>query len=348
MVGSPVPLYVHHTNHSSGSGSSGIELHGPAALVVALLMVAFVGFLFVGTIHSMVKAVGTARSAVQSGDWTKIAELSGRGIGVLREQDSPEASDRRATVAALAASRGWAYTARNDDFIKRWDQFVPKRHGIYVPHPFLGANVGAVRRCENIVVGTHHGHPFVAFDLMCCLSLDPEVKFGPMLTQKPKLRWRKGGEPEPPSVSCYSVVSLYAGATMPSVVVTPENAAARKVGALLNRDLLLESDDFNRRFSVQAQNPRFASDLLHPRMMQMLLAEQVPLGRWETLGPDLVSIEEDTPFTGETLDQRLGMLDRVLHEVPDHVWRTLIGASPGAPVHSGGPPRTGLPVRPPG
>lgn len=53
--------------------------------------------------------------------------------------------------------------------------------------------------------------------------------------------------------------------------VRPESVADRVFGFLGARDLQLESDEFNRRFHIECDYPRFAFDVLHPRAMEMLL-----------------------------------------------------------------------------
>ena len=51
----------------------------------------------------------------------------------------------------------------------------------------------------------------------------------------------------------------------------PENFIERVVGRLTNSDIELESEDFNRAFTVRCPDRKFASDVLHPRMMELLL-----------------------------------------------------------------------------
>lgn len=59
----------------------------------------------------------------------------------------------------------------------------------------------------------------------------------------------------------------------PTLLVRPEGFFDKVKGALGFDDIDFESEDFNRRFWVQSSDKRFAYDVLHPRMMEFLLAQ---------------------------------------------------------------------------
>jgi len=56
--------------------------------------------------------------------------------------------------------------------------------------------------------------------------------------------------------------------------VRPESAGDKVLGFLGAGDIQFESDEFNRRFHVECEQPRFAFDVLHPRAMELLLGTQ--------------------------------------------------------------------------
>lgn len=102
---------------------------------------------------------------------------------------------------------------------------------------------------------------------------------------------------------------------LPWLQVYPENLLTRALG-----DITFESDDFNRRFRVLAQDTRFAYDVLNPQNMARMLMDpryaEFPFrfdGEWlwtwqfEDLGPTLI-------------EDRLRFLADTLAAVPTFVW----------------------------
>jgi hypothetical protein len=63
----------------------------------------------------------------------------------------------------------------------------------------------------------------------------------------------------------------------PSLVVRPEGVFDKLKGAFGFDDIDFESEAFSRAFWVQSDDKRFAYDVLHPRMMEFLLAERPPM-----------------------------------------------------------------------
>ena len=64
----------------------------------------------------------------------------------------------------------------------------------------------------------------------------------------------------------------------PDLVIVPETILSRTVDNLTMSDVNLESEAFNRAFSVRSQDPRFAIALLDARMMAWLLDRAGPWG----------------------------------------------------------------------
>lgn len=63
----------------------------------------------------------------------------------------------------------------------------------------------------------------------------------------------------------------------PALLVRPEGLFDKLKGAFGFDDIDFESVEFSRRFWVQSSDKRFAYDVLHPRMMEFLLAQQPPM-----------------------------------------------------------------------
>jgi hypothetical protein len=108
--------------------------------------------------------------------------------------------------------------------------------------------------------------------------------------------------------------------TLPLPMRGPTLELTRDRPRLVGQDLQLESDEFNAAFRVTADDDRFAYDVLHPRMMDFLLANDRGL-------PVRFERAELLTWCGGPMaeDRLLGMADHlcdILDRVPAHAWRT--------------------------
>jgi hypothetical protein len=82
-------------------------------------------------------------------------------------------------------------------------------------------------------------------------------------------------------------------------------------------DVELESEDFNRRFRVHASDPKFASDVLTPRTMQALLAQDCV--SWRIRGTDILGW-----YGGKMepagVQAAVATLQTVVDGIPSFVW----------------------------
>jgi hypothetical protein len=85
------------------------------------------------------------------------------------------------------------------------------------------------------------------------------------------------------------------------------------------RKIRFESEEFNERFTVRADDAKFASDLIHPRMMEFLMARQPPDFRIQA---DVMRFSVDKHDT-----ELIGLCADFAHEffgrVPSFVWKNL-------------------------
>jgi len=200
------------------------------------------------------------------------------------------AKKRVAEFQTLAAQRGWIHVERDDRWVVAFDGA-----------PFgLGHN----RQARNVLRGTWSGRPFIAFDYVYYTtetSTDAE-----------------GHTSHREQSHSYGVVAVESGAPFPALEVTPEGFFTRMLGRLTNRDIELESEDFNRAFTVTCPDRKFASDVLHPRTMEFLLAHREAAFRFDrrhvlVVRPGQASILE--------IEARLSLADELLDQVPEFVWR---------------------------
>jgi hypothetical protein len=203
------------------------------------------------------------------------------------------AKKRREAFAMWAARKGWSYTERDD----RWvDSFSGPPFG-----------QGHNKKAQNVVTGTAYERPFVAFDY---------VYYTTETTSTGKTTsTRQVAHP-------YGIAAVDTGEAMPALDVSPEGMFGRLIGRLTGTDIELESEDFNRMFTVQCPDRKFASDVLHPMMMQFLMQHPGTSFRFD--GRYAVSAEEGQVAI-ESIESRLAFLDEVLDRVPEFVWQNLKG-----------------------
>jgi hypothetical protein len=129
------------------------------------------------------------------------------------------------------------------------------------------------------------------------------------------------------------VVALALPAYLPTLQVTGESMFRRMAQVVgLGQDIELESEDFNRAFTVTSRDPKFATDVLTPRTMEMLLS--APHLAWRIEGTDILTWESGSFTTVEVL-QRLDHLSKVVAGVPSFVWHDH-GYDPQQPVEDAG------------
>src|SRR5262245_27795307 len=149
---------------------------------------------------------------------------------------------RGQALMAFAVAQGWTYVDEAPEFVNRWDG-----------DPF---DDGDNRRTNNAMRGVYQGIDMVAFEY----------------SYQTQPTGRKGVRPT--TTHRFSVVALLTQCRLPGLGVSPEGGISRFFGRLFNTDIQLESEEFNRAFTVSSDDRKFASAVLHPRTMEALLAYQ--------------------------------------------------------------------------
>jgi hypothetical protein len=206
-------------------------------------------------------------------------------VGVLAYRAEKK---RRELLQRVAAARGWHYTRRDDGWA----------------HHFEGSPFGNGhnRQAHNILTGTHDGRDFVGFDFVYHTT-ETSTNAQGHTSSREVSHW-------------YSVLALRAVPGLPRLEVSPEGFFGRALGKLTNRDIELESEEFNRAFTVTCPERRFAYDILHPRLMEQLLLTR-DVG-WKIEQGWILAVEPGRHDIA-ALDRRLAVIDGVLDAVPDFV-----------------------------
>lgn len=205
---------------------------------------------------------------------------------------------RREALSAFSRSRGWAFNPGTRPLPSGWSGT-----------PF---DEGRSKRIASVVTGLLDGLPVEAFDYT-------------YVTDSSSSNGRSES-----TTHHYAVCALTLPTYLPRLSVSPENALTRMGHAIgLGSDIELESDEFNRAFTVRSTDPRFASDVLNARVMERLLAAE--RAAWRIDGNRVIT------WWGRPLDplrllSRSAMLRGVVEAVPGFVWRDH-GVDPAAVPH---------------
>ena len=220
--------------------------------------------------------------------WMLLAVLAFGGISAVVGWYA--AKKRREAMQRFAASRGWTYVTTDPGLVTRFDGA-----------PF-GRGFG--RRAFNAIHGQHDGRPFVSFDYL--------------------YKTRSGsGKNRRTTTHRYSVLALSLGVRVPDLAVRPQSFVDKVVDVVVDNDIELESEEFNRTFTVTSPDRKFASDVLHPRLMEHLL--RFPAMGWKTQGDSIVAVEHGQRSLGQ-IDATLVLLDGITDQVPEFVWEQLRGS----------------------
>jgi hypothetical protein len=199
------------------------------------------------------------------------------------------ASKRRQRFVDLATSRGWTYSAEEPRLVDRFSG-----------PPF---GIGFGRRAYNVVYGIHDGRELVSFDY--------------------EYKTRSGaGKDRHTTTHRFSVLGLSMRAAMPPLAVDPENVLERFVGRLTDTDIDLESETFNRAFTVSCPDRKFASDVLHPQMMEYLL--RYPHLGWRFEGDSMLVVAHGQRSLA-AIDATLEFMDGITDRIPEFVWHQVRG-----------------------
>ena len=192
---------------------------------------------------------------------------------------------RQHGMAEFAAEIGFYYADSNKELTRRW-----------TGSPF---GVGDIRRARNVLTGYQHGRRVVAFDYSC----------------------REVGHP----AQRYGVVVIKLQTGLPRIEVTGRWAvdAVRELAGTGRVES--ESEQFNREFTVVAADQRFGHAMMHPRMMEFLLAHGDLA--WRIEGDDLLCWAEGHLWPADML-ARAEYLAGIAALIPAFVWADY-GRDPG-------------------
>lgn len=189
---------------------------------------------------------------------------------------------RMARLHTWALQHGWQLAASDQSLVHTWSG-----------QPF---GVGRNRRATEVLTGTFDGMPVTSFTY----------------------RWTVGDR-ERQRTETRHVVAVWLPAFLPTLELTPDGVGAKLAKAVGGQDLRFESEEFNRTWRVECRLPKFASDVVHPRLMERLLE---PDARGESMRIEGTAILT-WAYGASDLDAlayRIQLLLSVVRAIPRHVW----------------------------
>jgi hypothetical protein len=166
------------------------------------------------------------------------------------------------------------------------------------------------RLAYNVLGGTFRGRDVVAFD-HAMGHQSPRGDVGMQFAHGDEAHGRPGEELTAALWRCD-------GLSFPWLTIRPEHAGDKVRSAVGLADINFESEEFSKRFHVMSDNRKFASDMLHPRMMEHLLAH--PGWGIEVAGP-VVIIHNGRQWKPADYRQAFETLTGFLELVPRFVWK---------------------------
>lgn len=192
------------------------------------------------------------------------------------------------------------------------DRWIDRMEGV----PPFGQGHG--QETENVITGTLRGAPMAAFLYRWKTTHTRTVSDG------------KGGSRTETYTENHSqpILLLELGARVPDLAIQSDSFFRE----LFGRTIDFESEEFNRVFDVSSSVPKFAHDVVHPRMMEFLLATRPP--RMLLRNGMLVTY----PSSHDVLEivQLGGLAADFLSRIPAWVWKDL-GTAPPVALDSAAP-----------
>jgi len=194
---------------------------------------------------------------------------------------------RRERIMTFCLARGWQYVDEDPSLSDRWSG-----------EPF---GHGDSRRARNVMRGNECGRDFVAFD----------YSYETHSTDS------KGNRTT--STHHFGVTAVTIPAYLPKLEVAPAGVFGKLTDAVgLTTDIDLESEDFNRSFTVRADDRKFATDVLSPRTMQYLLT--APKAAWRIQGNTMLRWASGRLDPADII-VAAAVLDQVADGIPAFVWK---------------------------
>jgi hypothetical protein len=194
-----------------------------------------------------------------------------------------------AEFTAFAARRGWRYIERDKSLRDR----------------FRGAPFGKGhgREARHILRGEHRGRPILIFEYIYKET-------------------QGSGDQQSTQTYRHTVATVSLPAPKPTLEIRREGIGRKILGMVGVRDLQLESEQFNETYHIKTDDERFAYDILHPRMMEWMLADQRALNYGFRFDRGDLVVWDRERIELAKVPRMLDYVCDVLDQVPSFVWKS--------------------------
>lgn len=212
--------------------------------------------------------------------------LVGLIIRVVRAVRAAEHDERKKSVSWWATRNGWRYTRGSDELLRHL-------HGA----PF---DRGTSRDVQDLLAGTVSGRPALVTQFSWYLTPD--------------------GEQSDNTGSSGIRRGMCAAAVVELPAPVPELTVRRR-DLTRGGGIEFESGRFNAAFRVGCDEPRFAHDVVHPRLMAMLLDDpRSQRYAFRLAGPMLVVWRDSPVAYGAEVAELVGFTEDLLAMIPAYVY----------------------------
>jgi hypothetical protein len=187
---------------------------------------------------------------------------------------------RHDAMKHLAAELGFQHDARSSDVHSRFERFQP-------------LNVGRSRRSKNHLHGRRREIEWNIFDY--------------------QYRTGSGKNAKTHSIG---VIAAAVPVQLPAMQVRPENMFDRLAAMAGFDDINFESEQFSRRYHVSSNNRRACYEVIHPQMMEYLLA--MPDANWQLSGREIALIRNGF-YPVDEIEPTMRMIEGFVARIPQHV-----------------------------
>ena len=231
-----------------------------------------------------------------------VAVVAAALLGVLRLSRVERARQTRA-ARQFARRNGLSFTVRDDSLPDRWRGCK----GVF-------SAISVDREARNVIRGEWRRRSVVVFDYTYWTYGDlSEVLTGEHEpSQSADMPSELAASVAGFEFAHFTVIAMDAGAVFPALNVVPETIQSK----LPFSNIDLESEEFNRAFWVFGPDREFASNLLTPQMMELLLCE--PHIGWRMCGSDLMIVRPGHVPENDIL-LGLDLLARSIDLIPEHL-----------------------------
>ncbi len=190
------------------------------------------------------------------------------------------AAKRRQALSAFALQNGFSFNASPGDLHAQFEAFEP-------------FDQGHSRRSSNLIHGRRGSVDWEMFDYKYTT-----------------------GSGKHQQTHHYGIVLAKIDLALSKMRIRPEGFFDKLAGMVGFEDIDFESEEFSKRYYISSTDRKFAYDLIHPKMMEYLMA--APASDWQ-LGGRIVMIIKSRHYSVDELPGVMRLIEGFVQLIPEYV-----------------------------